>query len=187
MIKAVDLRKGKTIIHDGQLATVHEAQHVAKGNKRSYMQAKIKNFKTGTITDVRFSVDERIEIPYVESKTYEYLYRDGDKYIVMDTETFDQIPISPEIVGDTAKFLKPNEKIACEIYNDQIVAFTLPNTVALEVTDAPPVVKGATATNQLKEVTLETGLKIRVPPFIDTGESVNVDTRTGEYLDRAKE
>lgn len=186
MIKAVDLRKGKTILYDGELSIVHEAQHVAKGNKRSYMQAKIKNLKSGTISDVRFSVDERIEIPYVESKTYEYLYRDGEKYMVMDTETYDQIPIDPDIVGDAAPFLKPNEKIACEIYNDQIVAFTLPNTVTLEVVDAPPVVKGATATNQLKEVTLETGLKIRVPPFIDTGESVNVDTRTGEYLDRAK-
>jgi len=186
MIKAVDLRKGKTIIHEGELSIVHEAQHVAKGNKRSYMQAKIKNFKTGTITDVRFSVDERIEIPYVESKSYEYLYRDGEKYMVMDTDTFDQIPIDPDVVGEAAQYLKPNEKIACEIYNDQIVAFTLPNTVALEVVEAPPVVKGATATNQLKEVTLETGLKIRVPPFINTGEKVNVDTRTGEYIDRAK-
>jgi len=186
MIKAVDLRKGKTILHEGELFIVHEAQHVAKGNKRSYMQTKLKNFKTGNTTDVRYSVDDRVEIPYVESKNYEYLYRDGDNYMVMDTETFDQIPIAEAVVGDAAKFLKPNEKIACEIYNDQIVAFTLPNTVALEVTDAPPVVKGATATNQLKEVTLETGLKIRVPPFIDTGECVNVDTRTGEYVDRAK-
>jgi elongation factor P len=186
MIKAVDLRKGKTILHEGELFIVHEAQHVAKGNKRSYMQTKLKNFKTGNTTDVRYSVDDRVEIPYVESKNYEYLYRDGDNYMVMDTETFDQIPIAEAVVGDAAKFLKPNEKIACEIYNDQIVAFTLPNTVALEVTDAPPVVKGATATNQLKEVTLETGLKIRVPPFIDTGEKVNVDTRNGEYIDRAK-
>jgi len=186
MIKAVDLRKGKTILYEGQLAIIHEAQHVAKGNKRSYMQTKIKNFKTGTMSDVRFSVDERIEIPYVESKNYEYLYRDGEKFVVMDSETFDQIPIDPDTVGDMAKFLCPNEKISCEIYEGQIVSFALPNVVTLEVTDAPPVVKGATATNQLKEVTLETGLKLRVPPFIDTGERINVDTRTGEYVDRAK-
>ncbi len=85
MIKAVDLRKGKTILHEGELFIVHEAQHVAKGNKRSYMQTKLKNFKTGNTTDVRYSVDDRVEIPYVESKNYEYLYRDGDNYMVMDT------------------------------------------------------------------------------------------------------
>lgn len=185
MIKAVDLRKGKTILWDGQPAVIHDAQHVAKGNKRSYMQAKIKNLKTGTISDVRFNVDDRVEVPFVESKEYEYLYREGENYVVMDTTTFDQVPMSAEVVGDAAKFLKPNEKVTCELFNGQVVSFILPNTVELTVVETPPVVKGATATNQNKDAILETGVRIRVPPFIETGTRIHVDTRTGEYLQRA--
>ncbi len=186
MIKAVDLRKGRTILHDGEPAIVHEATHVAKGNKRSYMQAKIKNLRTGIITDVRFSVDDRIEVPFVESKQYEYLYREGENFVVMDLESFDQIPISPDVVGDAAMWLSPNERVTCALYNGQMISFELPFTVELTVVEAPPVIRGATATNQLKEVVLETGAKVRVPAFIDTGTRVCVDTRTGEYIERAK-
>ena len=113
-------------------------------------------------------------------------YREGEKFIVMDLETFDQIPVSADVVGDMAKWLKPNEQVTCELFNGEMVSFNIPFTVALEVVDAPPVVKGATATNQLKEVVLETGAKVRVPPFIDAGTRINVDTRTGEYIDRTK-
>jgi len=186
MIKAVDLRKGKTILHDGALCVVHEASHVAKGNKRSYMQAKIKNLKSGIISEVRFSVDDRIEVPYVESKQFEFLYRDGDNCIVMDLESFDQVPVSADVVADAAKWLRPNEKIKCDIFNGQIVSFELPFTVELEVVDAPPVVKGSTATNQMKEAVVETGARVRVPPFVDIGNRICIDTRTGEYLERAK-
>jgi len=184
MIKAVELRKGKTIIWDGQPSIVHEASHVAKGNKRSYMQAKIKNLKSGIISDVRFNVDDRIEIPFVESKQYEFLYKEGENFIVMDLESYDQIPVSPDIVGDGAKWLRPNEKITCSLFNGMMVSFELPFTVHLKVVDAPPVVKGATATNQAKEAVLETGAKVRVPPFVETGEMIAIDTRTGEYLER---
>jgi len=186
MIKAVDLRKGKTILHGGEPSVVHEAQHVAKGNKRSYMQAKIKNVRTGVIQEVRFNVDDRIEVPFVETKEYEYLYREGENYVVMDTTTYDQIPMSAEVVGDAAKWLKANEKVTCELFNGQVVSFSLPNTVELTVVDTPPVVKGSTATNQSKEAILETGAKVRVPPFIEPGTRINVDTRTGEYLERSK-
>ncbi len=186
MIKAIELRKGRTIIHDGQLSIVHEARHVAKGNKGSYMQTKLKNFKTGTMFEVRFNVNDRIEIPFVESKEYEFLYKDGENFIVMDSETYDQIPVSGDMIGDSAQWLTPNTKVTCQIYEGQIVAIEVPFTVVLEVTDAPPVVKGATATNQQKEVVLETGAKVRVPPFIGTGERICVDTRTGEYIERAK-
>ena len=186
MIKASELRKGKTILHGGELSVVHEARHVAKGNKGSYMQTKIKNFKTGTMFEVRFNVNDRIEIPFVESKEYEFLYKDGENFIVMDSETFDQIPVSEDMLGDAAQWLTPNTKVTCQIYEEQIVAIEVPFTVVLEVTDAPPVVKGATATNQLKDVVLETGAKVRVPPFIGTGERICVDTRTGEYIERAK-
>ena len=186
MIKANELRKGRTIIHNGALSVVHEARHVAKGNKGSYMQTKIKNFKTGTMFEVRFNVNDRIEIPFVESKEYEFLYKDGENFIVMDSETYDQIPVSEDMLGDAAQWLTPNTKVTCQIYEEQIVAIEVPFTVVLEVTDAPPVVKGATATNQLKDVVLETGAKVRVPPFIGTGERICVDTRTGEYIERAK-
>lgn len=186
MIKAVDLRKGKTILYEGELAVVHDARQVAKGNKRSYVQAKIKNLRRGTIFDVRFNVDERIEIPFVESKVYEFLYRDGNNFIVMDLETYDQIGIDAELIGDAAMWLRPNLRVTCQIHEGQIIEFEVPVTVDLEVAEAPPVVKGATATNQLKEVVLETGAKVRVPPFIEAGERVNVDTRTGEYIERAK-
>ncbi len=186
MKKAIDLRKGQMIIHGGELSIVHESTHVMKGKGRSLMQAKIKNFKTGTISDVRFNVDDRIEVPFVESKTYEYLYQEGDNFIVMDMETFDQILVSPDVVGDAIRFLKPNEKISCQVYEEQMVSFELPFTVELEITDTPPAIKGATATNQNKEAILETGTKIRVPPFIETGTVIRVDTRTGEYIERAK-
>lgn len=186
MIKAVDLRKGRTILYEGEPAVIHEAQHVAKGNKRSYMQTKIKNLKTGTITEVRFRVDDTIEVPFVESKEYEYLYRDGSNFIVMDTETFDQLPIPAEVVGDNDRFLRANERISCQVYEGQMISLELPHTVILEVTDTTPAIKGATATNQLKEAILETGAKIRVPPFVENGEKVVVDTRTGDYVERAK-
>jgi len=186
MIKAVDLRKGKTVLHDGQLCIVHEAQHVAKGNKRSYMQTKMKNFKTGVMSDVRFSVDDRLEVPFVEQKQFEFLYRDGDKFVVMDSESFDQFPVAADVVGDAAQWLRPNEKITCEIYNGQMVSFILPNTVELTITDAPPVVKSSTATNQMKEAVVETGARVRVPPFVAIGERICIDTRTGQYLERAK-
>lgn len=186
MIKAVDLRKGRTIMYEGELAVVHESRQVAKGNKRSYVQAKIKNLRKGTIFDVRFNVDERIEIPFVESKEYEYLYQDGDNYVVMDLETFDQITVDGDLIGDSSRWLRPNIKVSCQIHEGQVIQLDVPLTVDLEVVEAPPVVKGATATNQMKDVVLETGVKVRVPPFIETGERIVVDTRTGDYIERAK-
>ncbi|MCH7721227.1 MAG: elongation factor P [Planctomycetes bacterium] len=186
MIKAAELRKGRMVLHEGVLYSVHDAQHVAKGNKRSYMQTKLKNFKTGAITDIRFSVDDRFEVPFVESKEFEFLYREGDGFVLMDTETYDQVTIGQDLFGEAVKFLKVNERISCQIYEEAIIAVELPNVVTLEVTDTPPVVKGATATNQPKDATLETGARVRVPSFIAPGEAIRVDTRNGEYVERAK-
>lgn len=186
MIKAVELRKGKTVLYEGELFVVHDAQHVAKGNKRSYMQAKLKNFKQGNIIDVRFRVDETLEVPFVESKEYEFLYEDGNGFVVMDHATFDQFTVSPDVVGDAKMYLVPNEKISCQLLDGQILSFELPNTVTLAVAETPPVVKGATASAQMKDAVLETGARIKVPGFIEPGQKVRVDTRTGQYLDRAK-
>ncbi len=187
MIKAVDLRKGKTIMHDGDLFIVHEASHVAKGNKRSYMQARLRNFKQGNLIDVRFSVDERIEVPFVEGKDYEYLYEDANGFVLMDTETFDQIIVTEDIVGSAKEYLTPNCKISCQILDGAVISFELPNVVVLQIIDTPPVVKGATASAQSKDATLETGKNVRVPSFVAPGDKIRVDTRTGDYLDRAKE
>lgn len=186
MIKAVDLRKGRTILHEGTLFVVHSISHVAKGNKRSYMQAKLKRFQGGSMIEVRFSVDDRVEIPFVESKEYQFLYKDGTNFVVMDLETFDQFPISAEIVGEASDWLVPNEKIECQFYEEQIISLEIPHIVELEVTETTPVVKGATATNQLKDAFVETGTKVRVPPFVEEGTRIRVDTRTGEYVERAR-
>ncbi len=186
MIKAIELRKGKTVLHDGQLCVVHEIQHVAKGNKRSHMQAKLRNIKTGSMMDVRFSVDDTIEVPFVESKSYEFLYREGTNFVIMDLESFDQLTVEEEIVGDAAQWLTPNEKVTCQLFDGRIVTFEMPFTVELTIADCPPSIKGATVTNQSKEAVLETGAKVRVPPFIEPGTKIRVDTRTGEYLERVK-
>jgi len=186
MLKAVDLRKGKTILYEGDLYIVHDAQHVAKGNKRSYMQTKLKNFKQGNVVDVRFSVNDRVETPFVEDKEFEFLYQDGTGFVLMDTQNYEQITVDDDIVGDAKNYLVANEKVSCQMLDGQIISFELPHVVTLQVTDTPPVVKGATVQNQPKDATLETGAKVRVPAFIEPGEKVRVDTRSGEYIDRAK-
>ncbi len=186
MLKASDLRPGRVIQHEGTLFTIKEAIHVAKGNKRSYIQLKLKNFKSGQIIDYRSRVDEMFETPFVQSKEYEYLYRDGSDFVLADVETYDQVPVSAEVLGEAVRFMKENIRLTVDTIDGQIVGVALPNSVELAVTDTPPVVKGATATNQNKEAILETGAKIKVPPFVEIGEVVRVDTRTGEYIERAK-
>ncbi|MGQ9652214.1 MAG: elongation factor P [Phycisphaerae bacterium] len=186
MVKASELKRGQVIDYEGTRYTIKDIQHVAKGNWRSYYQVKLKNFVTGQIIDQRMAVDDRVELVFVETKDFEYLYRNGDEYVLADPETYDQIPVSADLFGDSTRFLKENIRVTCSIIDGQIVNIDLPNTVELAVKDTPPVVKGATATNQPKEAILETGAKIRVPSFIQVGEVVRVDTRTGEYLERAK-
>ncbi len=151
------------------------------------MQTKLKNFKQGTMTDVRFRVDDTVEVPFVESKDYEFLYEDATGFVIMDTETFDQITVTSDVVGGATAYLIPNTKVACQLLDGQIISFELPNVMTLTITDTPPVVKGATASAQLKDATLETGTRVRVPGFIEPGQRIRVDTRTGEYLDRAKD
>lgn len=186
MIKASELKKGKVVLHENNLYSVSDVQRVSKGNWRSYLQVKLKSLKTGQVIDARYSVDDRIETPFVDTKPFEYLYRDGGDFVLMDQRTYDQVTVPAELMGEADKYLKGNEIVTCSFVEGKIVALELPNTVELAVVDTPPVVRGATATNQTKDATLETGLRIRVPPFIEVGEVVRVDTRTGEYLERAK-
>lgn len=186
MIGASDLRVGRAIIYEGEIYTVKECQHTAKGNWRSYMVTKLKHLKSGRIIDARFAMSDKIDTPFLESKDFEYLYREGDNLVLMDLETYDQMQVSVDILGDGVKFLKANEKVTCQIHDGNVLTIDLPNVVELAVTETPPVVKGATATNQPKDAILETGARVRVPAFIEPGEILRVDTRTGEYVERAK-
>ncbi len=186
MIKASELKKGKVIQYEGALFTVTDVQRVSKGNWRSYLQVKLKSLKDGRVLDARLAVDDRIETPFVDTKPYQFLYREGNDFILMDQQTFDQFPVARELMGDAELYLRGNEQVTLSFIEGKVVAVELPNTVELKVTDTPPVVRGATATNQTKEATLETGLRVRVPPFIENGEVLRIDTRTGEYLERAK-
>jgi elongation factor P len=186
MIKASELKKGRVVLHEGALYTVTDVQRVSKGNWRSYLQVKLKSLKDGRILDARMSVDDRVETPFVDTKPYQYLYRDGGDFILMDEQSFDQFPVPADLMGDADQYLRGNEQVTVSFIDGKIVSVELPNTVELKVVDTPPVARGATATNQTKDAVLETGLRVRVPPFIENGELLRIDTRTGEYLERAK-
>ncbi len=186
MIKASELRKGKLVSYNNDLYTVHSTQHVAKGNWRSYIQTRLKNLKTGQVIDARFNTDDVLETPFVENKPFEYLYRDGDDFVLMDQGNYDQIHVSNAVMGEAEHYLKGNETVVCMIIDGTIVGVELPNVVELAVVDTTPPIKGATVTNQSKDAELETGLKVKVPPFIENGEILRIDTRTGEYIERAK-
>jgi elongation factor P len=185
-IKASELKKGQVILHDGTRYTIKDIQHVAKGNWRSYYQIKLKNFNSGQVTEQRFAVDDRVETLFVQTKEMEYLYREGDNLVLADPETYDQVPMSVDIVGDGMQFLKENFRLTCNIIDGQIVSADLPIVVELQIKDTPPTVRGATATNQTKEAVMETGAQVKVPAFLESGERIRIDTRTGEYLERAK-
>ncbi len=186
MAKANDLKRGKVVLHEGSLYTVSDVTRVSKGNWRSYLQVKLKSLKDGRITDSRMSPDDRVEIQYVDTKPLQFLYRDGSNFVFMDQETFDQTEVPLETLSGAESYLRGEEIVTISFIDGKIVAVELPNVVELKVADTTPVVKGATATNQNKDATMETGLQVKVPPFIDIGEELRIDTRTGEYLERAK-
>lgn len=186
MIKAFDLKKGRVIVWENDLWTVESVEMVAKGNWRSSMAVRLKNVRSGRSTDTRFSTDDKIETPFVESKEYEYLFREGTDFVLMDKKDYEQIRVSQDLMPDAHYYLKGNETVSVQTIDGKIVSVELPNVVELAVKDTPPVVRGATATNQTKDATLETGLLVKVPPFIENGEVLRIDTRTGEYLERAK-
>lgn len=188
MIKAIDLRRGMAVTWKDQIWTVHDIQKVSKGNWRSFMQIKFKNLMTGQIIDDRFRVDEQLDQPFLDKKEMEYLYSSGpQEHVLMDTTNFEQVNVGPDVISDESiLYLRPNEKVIALLNSGTIISVELPNTVDLAVKDTPPGIKGATATNQYKDSTLETGLKMQVPPFIEIGDVIRVDTRSGEYVERVK-
>jgi elongation factor P len=160
--------------------------HHTPGNLRAMVQTKLRNMNSGSIIDKRLRSVDQIEVPFVETKEYEYLYSSGDEHVFMDTETYDQLSFSPEILGTSMQYLLPNSRVMVKYVDNKAVSIEVPASIDLTVVDTPPALKGATATNQYKEAVLETGLKVQVPPFVSQGEKIRIDTRTGEYLERVK-
>jgi len=164
---------------------VTAADHNTPGNLRAKVQFKLRDVLKGNIVDKRVGATDDIEVVNLDRRVVEYLYSDGSGHVLMDTETYEQNTVPKDLFGDDILYLKPNTQLTALFHDSTIVSYELPKTVDLKVIDTPPEVKGATATNQLKEATLETGLKTRVPPFIKVGEVVRISTETGEYLSRA--
>ena len=186
-MRASEMRKGQTVKIDDKLYAIVDYQHVKLGKGGAVYQTKLKSLIDGTIQNVRLRAEETVEEAFLDKRTYEYLYSSGSEHALMNTTTYDQITLDDDAFGDGPKYLKPNTQLQVSMYEGKPVIVTLPNTVDLEVTDTPPEIKGATATNQNKPATLETGLIVQVPPFIKVGELIRVDTRTGEYVTRVKD
>jgi elongation factor P len=182
----VDVRKGMVLVgDDGQLYQCLDRDLNTPGNWRAILQLKLKNLKTGSITMNRVRPQDKVEVAYLEKRDFQYLYQEGEDYIFMDTETYDQYPLPKDLLGDQMKYLKENDTVKLTIYEGQPLDIELPATVNLKVVETEPSVKGATAAAQFKPATMETGLKITVPPFISIGDVIAIDTRTGEYLGRS--
>ncbi len=185
MISAGDFRNGLTFEMDGQLCQVMEFQHVKPGKGAAFVRAKIKNILTGSIVEKTFNPNDKYEKARIDKRDMQYLYSDGELYYFMDTKTYEQLPIGREQLGDTLMFLKENDTVEVLSYKDKVFGIELPFFVVLEVTETEPGYKGDTAQGGNKPATLETGAVIKVPLFINIGDKVRVDTRTGEYMERA--
>ena len=185
MISAGDFRNGVTFDMDGQVLQVVEFQHVKPGKGAAFVRAKVKNVITGGTIERTFNPTDKFESAFVERKDMQYLYSDGELYYFMDVETFEQMPLDANKLGPDFKFVKENMIVKIASYKGSVFGVDAPNFVELEITDTDPGFKGDTATNVTKPATLETGAIVKVPLFIDVGEVIRVDTRTGEYLERA--
>ena len=185
MVTAGDFRNGVTFEMDGNVYSIIEFQHVKPGKGAAFVRTKIRNVISGAVTEKTFNPNDKYPTAFIERKDMEYLYNDGDLYYFMDSETYEQLPISPNVLGDNFRFVKEN--MVCKVLSYKVNVFGIepPNFVELQVTETEPGVKGDTATNVTKPATLETGAEIKVPIFINEVEMIRVDTRTGEYMERA--
>ncbi|MCX8055544.1 MAG: elongation factor P [Ignavibacteria bacterium] len=182
-----DLRPGAVIKFNGENCLVLESEHRTPGNLRAFYQVKMRNLRTGKLLENRFRSGESIDFVRVEKHDYQYLYREGDNLIFMNNETYEQVPVGADILGDAINFLKENQQVQIAFEDTIVLSVELPPTVNLRVTHTEPGLKGDTATNVLKPATVETGAQVSVPLFVNEGDLIKVDTRTGEYLERVKE
>lgn len=186
MAKASEVKSGNILRFNGDLVTVEEFLHRTPGNLRAFYQARMRNVKTGKLVEYRFRTDEEVEIARVETNDYQYLYEDGDFFVVMDNNSFEQFNVPKSLFGDAAKFLKEGMNVIVAFESDEPIMAQAPASVELEITYTEPAVKGDTSTNAQKFATVETGVEIRVPLFINQGDKVRVDTRSGDYIERVK-
>ena len=185
MISAGDFRNGVTFEMDGQVVSIIEFQHVKPGKGAAFVRTKIRNVITGAVVEKTFNPNDKYPTAFIERRDMEYSYNDGELYYFMDTETWEQLPVNASVLGDNFKFVKEN--MICKIlsYKGSVFGVEPPNFVELQVTKTDPGFAGNTATNATKPATVETGAEVRVPLFINEGEVIQIDTRTGEYLGRA--
>jgi elongation factor P len=186
MAKASDIKQGNVIRFNGELCTVIEHIHRTPGNLRAFYQSKMRNVKTGKLVEYRFRVDEDVDIARVETKDYQYLYEEGESFVVMDNETYEQHNIPKFMFGEGAKFMKEGMNVIVAFESDEPIMANPPAQVELEITYTEPAVKGDTSTNASKYATVETGVEIKVPLFINEGDKVKIDTESGNYIERVK-
>ena len=179
------MKKGMLIKIGEDLFRVLDLQHVTPGNLRGFVRVRFRNIRSGSLSDQKLRSEDTVDRAVLDERQMQYLYKDGDSYHFMDTESYEQMHISAEALGESVNYIMPDATIAVEFYGSEPVGIELPPTVDLKVTDTAPGIKGATASNQIKPATLETGLVVNVPPFVNTGDTIRVSTDTGEYLSRA--
>lgn len=186
MMNATQIRVGMIIVYKGELCSIMSVTHITPGNKRGIVSTKMKRLSDGVQVENRFRSDETVEKAILEVKEMQFLYNDGDTYHFMDNETYEQVALNSDILGDAIKYLLPETNVLIDFHEGRAVGVELPATVNLKVTDTEPAMRGATATGSKKPATLETGLVTNVPQFILIGDVIKVNTTTGEYLEKAK-
>jgi elongation factor P len=185
MISSTQLRPGMVVKFNNELYSIFKMVHRTPGNLRGFVQVKMRNFRTGTMVEHRFSSEDRVEKASLDEQEMEFLYDDGEYYYFMNTETYEQMHLLKDLLGDATNFLTPNLKVNVEFYEGKPISVELPASVDLTVVETEPSLKGATVSNVTKPAKLETGLVVQVPPFISEGEKIRVSTSESAYLDRA--
>lgn len=186
MISTNDMRPGMTLDLDGELFSIVDYQHHKPGKGHAMVRTKLKNVRTGAVLDRTFRADEKVELARVDRREMQFLYSDEDGFVFMDNESYDQIHIDPDFVGDAAKFLKENQVLQIPMYQSSPIGIELPTTVDLTITQTDPGLQGDRSSAGTKPATLETGAVVQVPLFVSTGETVRIDTRTGAYVTRVR-
>lgn len=186
MASTQDIGVGSVIRFNGELCQILEYQHRTPGNLRAFYQAKMRNLRSGKLVEYRFRSGESVDLVFIDYKTLQYIFTEGENIVCMDTETYEQLYVPADLFGDGLKFMKEGDMVKVAFENDVAITAEAPTFVELEITYAEPGVKGDTATNTLKPATLETGASVMVPLFVNQGDKIKIDTRTGEYCERVK-
>ena len=184
MIQATQIRVGMVIVHEGELYRVLKIDHITQGNKRGKVQTDLRNIRTGIKTEYRFRSEDTVEKAVFTEKEMEYLYNDGDAYHFMDSSNYEQIQLTKDSLGNAVFYLKPNTKVLVEFHEERPIGVELPSAMNLKIADTAPPMKGATASGGAKPATLENGLTVKVPQFLQTGDVIKVDTSSNEYMER---